>query len=265
MRDAEGVSTPTTFPELLREALRTDPSRPFVTFYDEASGERVELSLATYANWVAKASSLLADEHGLERGARIRIDLPPHWLSFVFLGAAWNVGLVVDSAACGGVGGDGVDADDVEAVVCGPETLGRWAGGDALVLACSLLPLGVRFADPLPAGVHDVGVEIWGQPDAFVPWDPPEPGDAATSWGSTQADLGRAELGTAAAGSTLTGGSRLLSETDPASPPGAASLTEPLLTGGSVVLVAHADPDRLAAIAAAERVTDRFPRGDVQD
>jgi hypothetical protein len=32
-----------------------------------------------------------------------------------------------------------------------------------------------------------------------------------------------------------------------------------------VVLVAHADPDRLAAIATAERVTDRFPRGNDQD
>lgn len=242
-----------TFPAILATALRSEPSRPFVTFYDEATGERVELSLVTYANWVAKASSLLADEHGLERGARLRIDLPPHWLSFVFLGAAWNVGLVVD------------DGDAVDAVVCGPETLGRWTDGDALVLACSLLPLGVRFADPLPAGVHDVGVEIWGQPDAFVPWDPPEPGDPATSWGLAHEDLARPEPGTAAAGSTLTGGSRLLSETDPASPPGAASLTEPLLTGGSVVLVAHADPDRLAAIAAAEMVSDRFPREGAQD
>jgi len=244
------MSTPTTFPEALRDALRVDPSRPFVTYYDEATGERVELSLVTYANWVAKASSLLADEHGLERGARIRVDLPPHWLSFVFLGAAWNVGLVVS----------GGDADDVEAVVCGPRTLGRWAGGDALVLACALLPLGVRFAEALPAGVHDVGVEIWGQPDAFAPWDPPEADDPATSWGLTQSDVV-----TAAAGSTLTGGSRLLSETDPASPPGTASLTEPLLCGGSVVLVAHADRDRLAAIAATERVSDRFPRENDRD
>ena len=241
------TTLPTTFPDALRRALRIDPSRPFVTFYDDATGERVELSLTTYANWVAKASSLLADEHGLERGQTLRIDLPAHWLSFVFLGAAWNTGLVV------------TEDEAPDAVVCGPATLDRWAGGDALVLACSLRPLGVRFADPLPAGVHDVGVEVWGQPDSFTPWDLPQPDDAATSWGLTQEGLWAA-----AAGSMLTGGSRLLSEADPASPPGTASLTEPLLSGGSVVLVAHADPDRLAAIAAAERVTDCFPRTDVQ-
>lgn len=242
-----GAVTPTTFPEALRAALRTDPGRPFVTFYDEATGERVELSLTTYANWVAKASSLLADEHGLERGQSLRIDLPPHWLSAVFLGAAWNVGLVV------------TEADDPDAVVCGPAGLAAWAGGRCLVLACSLLPLGVRFRDALPDGVHDVGVEVWGQPDSFIPWDPPTGEDAATSWGLSQAELW------AAAAGTMADGSRLLSEVDPASPPGTTSVTGPLLKGGSVVLVAGAGPDRLAAIAAAERVTDRFPRTGDQD
>lgn len=241
--------TPTTFPEALRTALRTDPGRPFVTYYDEATGERAELSLTTYANWVAKVSSLLADEHGLERGQRLRVDLPPHWLSAVFLGAAWNIGLVVTDAA----------GPSPDAVVCGPGTLTDWAATDALVLACALLPLGVRFREPLPAGVHDVGVEVWGQPDSFVPWDPPQAEDPATSWGLTQEGLWAAAAGGPSVGHSA-GGSRLLSEVDPASPPGTTSLTGPLGSGGSVVLVAGAGPERLAAIAAAERVTDRFPR-----
>ena len=46
-----------TFPVLLAELLRADAGRPLVTFYDDATGERVELSVATYANWVAKTSS----------------------------------------------------------------------------------------------------------------------------------------------------------------------------------------------------------------
>jgi uncharacterized protein (TIGR03089 family) len=241
------------FPTVLAEALRTDPGRPFVTFYDEATGERVELSLATYANWVAKASGLLVDEHGLERGQALRIELPPHWLSTVFLGAAWNVGLAV------------TDDNDADAVVCGPNTVAARAADGVLTLACSLRPLGGRFADPLPDGVHDVGVEIWAQPDAFAPWDPPAPADVATRWAgveTTQAELWAAAAGGAVPGA---GGSRLLSEADPASPPGTASLSGPLATSGSLVLVAHADPadpDRLAALAAAERVTDRFPRAD---
>lgn len=239
------MSIPATFTAVLDRALRTDPGRPFVTFYDEATGERVELSLTTYANWVAKTSSLLVDEHGLERGMTMYVDLPVHWLVPVFLGAAWNTGLVVTD--------DGAAPD---LVVCGPDGLDRWAGAGPLVLACSLLPLGARFRDPLPEGVHDVGAEVWGQPDAFVPWDPAGPDDPATSWGLTQ------EAMWAAAAESDLGGSRLLSETTPASPPGIVSLTAPLLQHGSLVLATGAGPERLDAIAASERVDYRFPGAD---
>ena len=71
----------------------------------------------------------------------------------------------------------------------------------------------------------------------------------------TQGELWRA----AAAGSLLTDGGRLLSEANPASPPGIATFTEPLARGGSLVLVAHAEPERLEATYAAERATARFP------
>jgi uncharacterized protein (TIGR03089 family) len=245
-----------TFTEVLTRQLRADAGRPLITFYDDATGERVELSVTTYANWVAKTASLLADEHGLERGQVVCVDLPLHWLGPVFLGAAWTVGMVVATPEDVDTGGGTLP----DAVVCGPATLERWAGhaDDVPVLACALLPLGVRFADPLPAGVHDVGVEVWGQPDAFSPWDPPGPGDAATAaaYGSaTQAQIWEA----AAAGSLVTDGGRLLSEANPASPPGLATFTEPLARGGSLVLVAHAGPGRLEAISAAERVTARFP------
>ena len=123
------------------------------------------------------------------------------------------------------------------------------------MLACSLLPLGVRFAEPLPAGVHDVGVEVWSQPDAFMPCDPPGADDLARAAGVTQGELWEA----AAAGSLLTDGGRLLTEANPASPPGLATFTEPLVRGGSLVLVAHAEPGRLEATYAAERATARFP------
>src|SRR3546814_18600147 len=102
----------TTFPDLLATLLRSDPGRPLVTFYDDATGERVELSVATYANWVAKASSLLVEELDLERGQRILVDLPTHWLGPVFLGAAWNAGLVVAFS------GDAVEPDEIGRASC---------------------------------------------------------------------------------------------------------------------------------------------------
>jgi uncharacterized protein (TIGR03089 family) len=232
-----------TFSEVLAAQLRRDPGRPLVTFYDHATDERVELSVTTYANWVAKASGLLTDVADLERGMSLRIDLPPHWLSTVFLGAAWTVGLRVTTS------------DDPDAVVCGPEGLARWAprASAVPVLACSLRPLGVRFAEPLPAGVLDVGVEIWSQPDGFTAWDPTTYDDLATD------DLTQGQVHdlTAAGGCVLTDGGRLLSVADPASPPGMATFTEPLVRGGSLVLVRNPDPARLDSVHDAERATAR--------
>jgi uncharacterized protein (TIGR03089 family) len=238
----------TTFAELLESERRRDGGRPLITWYDDATGERVELSVTTYANWVAKTASLLVEEHDLVRGDTLRVDLPLHWLAPVFLGAAWTAGLVVVT--------DGDEPGD--AVVTGPVGLERWAAyaAEVPVLACSLLPMGVRFAEPLPPGVHDVGVEVWSQPDAFLAHDPPGPDDPAVRMGD--AVLTHTEVwGTAAAGSLLTDGGRLLVAARPASPPDLATITEPLARRGSVVLVVGPDlpDDRLHGLAQAERVT----------
>jgi len=40
-------SPASTFPALLEAQLRADGSRPLVTFYDDATKERVKLSVAT--------------------------------------------------------------------------------------------------------------------------------------------------------------------------------------------------------------------------
>jgi uncharacterized protein (TIGR03089 family) len=255
------------FAARLSAELRRDPGRPLVTWYDEGTGERVELSVTTYANWVAKTASLLVEEHDLERGDVLLVDLPSHWLGPVFLGAAWTVGLTVAFPSS--------DAAP-SAVVCGPASLATWAAraGELPVLACSLLPMGVRFAEPLPAGVHDVGIEIWGQPDAFTPYDPPDGSDLALhheqvtqdqlfSEGTAPVGVGRAgplEPGSSvgAESSHSTDADRLLSAANPASPPGVAALSRPLVSGGSLVLVTGAAPARLDAIAEAERVTRRF-------
>lgn len=231
-----------TFATILTDLLRQDPGRPLVTFYDHASGERTELSVTTYANWVAKTASLFEESLDLVREQTIRIDLPTHWLGPVFLGAAWTVGLTV------------TDGDDADCCVTGPDGLQRWSpyADAAVVLATALHPLGRPFEEPLPADVLDYGLLVWGEPDAFVPSDPPAPGDLAVD-GTTHAELWEA----AAAGSALTDGGRLLTEANPASPSGLSSFTEPLVRRGSVVLVAHPDPARIEETFTAERATAR--------
>ena len=236
----------TTFPQVLSGLLTRDAGRPLVTFYDAATGERTELSVTTYANWVAKVASLLVDELEIEHGSRLLVDLPAHWLAPVVLGAAWAGGLEV------------VWEGEVDAVVTGPDGVDRWAGQASRlpVVASALLPLAGRFPAALPTGVHDLGVEVWAQPDAYVAWPAPADDDPAVA-GVTQAELWRA----AAVGVQITDGGRLLSETSPASPSGLASFIEPLARSGSMVLVTHASEERRERIAADERVTARFDPG----
>ncbi len=229
----------TTFAQVLARLLATDPGRPLVTFYDDATGERTELSVTTYANWVAKTSSLLADELELEAGHRLLVDLPSHWLGTVVLGAAWTVGLEV------------VRDGPHDAVVTGPEGVARWSAeaGRVPVVASALLPLAGRFPDGVPAGVHDLGIEVWSQPDAYVAW-PGAADDTPAVDGVTQA-----ELWAAAATSSPDPGGRVLSEADPTSAEGLAAFTGALAGGGSLVLVANAAPERVDRIAGDERVT----------
>ncbi|HEX3929300.1 MAG TPA: TIGR03089 family protein [Nocardioides sp.] len=223
----------TTFPQVLARLLAADPGRPLVTFYDDATGERTELSVATWATWVAKVSSLLTDELDVEHGSRLLVDLPAHWLGTVVLGAAWACGIEV------------VWDGEADAVVTGPGTLGRWApeAGRIPVVATALLPLAGPFADGVPAEVHDLGLEVWSQPDAYVAYPAPADHDLAVA-GTTQAELW-------AVGSP----DRLLSEANPASRAGLPCLTVPLAGGGSLVLVRNAAPERVGRVAMLERAT----------
>ena len=113
---------------------------------------------------------------------------------------------------------------------------------------------------PVPAGVHDVGLEIWSQPDAFAPWDPPTAQDPATDGAYGETTQG-ALMESAAAGSLLTDGGRLLVAANPASPPALTAFTEPLARRGSMVwvvgpgLTGEAGADRVDGLAQAERVT----------
>src|SRR4051794_36826033 len=88
----------TTPADLLDAELRRDGARPFITAYD-AGGGRVELSVATIANWVAKTAGYLEDELGIGPGDEIGVDPTLHWLTAVALLAGWAVGADVLIAA----------------------------------------------------------------------------------------------------------------------------------------------------------------------
>ena len=56
---------------LLAPVLAADARRPLITFYDDATGERLEFSGETLGNWIAKTANLLRDECDVEPGTRV--------------------------------------------------------------------------------------------------------------------------------------------------------------------------------------------------
>uniref|UniRef100_UPI003C7DD9F0 TIGR03089 family protein n=1 Tax=unclassified Streptomyces TaxID=2593676 RepID=UPI003C7DD9F0 len=237
--------------DLLRSALAADPARPLVTFYDDATGERVELSVATFANWVAKTANLLQGDLAAEPGDRIALLLPAHWQSAVWLLACSSVGVVAE------VQGDPAGAD---LVVSGPDTLDRARACRGERIALALRPLGGRFPQA-PEGFADYAVEVPGQGDRFAPYAPVDPAAPALTVGtvSMTAEQLVARSREDAAELGLGPGSRLLTGRTYDTWEGlSAGLFAPLVAGGSVVLCRHLDrldADGLAKRVESERIT----------
>lgn len=148
-------ATPPGIVGLLAAAVRADPSRPFLTFYDDATGERLELSVATTANWAAKASNLLVDEFGVAPGEQVALDVPPHWHTAVLILAVGSVGARVAPRGTTGL------------------RVAAWAEGTPLpdaddVLGLSLRPMNGGLTRAYP-GVIDVATETLAYGDSFDP------------------------------------------------------------------------------------------------
>lgn len=143
---------------LLRQALLTDPGRPLLTMYDDqpvAGSERVELSVTTFENWVAKTANFLLDELLLEPGEPVAVPLPAHWQTGV---------IEVAVLAAGG------------RLTAGPARITCWLEGTALpqddaieeIVGLALRPMGLGLRSA-PAGVVDYAVEVRAHGDRFAP------------------------------------------------------------------------------------------------
>jgi uncharacterized protein (TIGR03089 family) len=226
---------------ILDPMLRADPVGPRITYYDDATGERIELSAVTLANWAAKTGNLLRDELGAGPVSRIAILLPAHWQTAAVLFGVWWIGaeaLLGDSAA--------------DLALCTADRLDEAdacvAGGEVAVL--SLDPFG-RPAPDLPIGVTDYATAVRVHGDQIVPERRPGPALAGRSVDEILADC---ENSAAARG--LTSRDRVLSSAAWAGPD---ELVDGLLAimavGASLVQVANPDPGLLQRRVDAEKVT----------
>ncbi|GAA1971021.1 TIGR03089 family protein [Catenulispora subtropica] len=242
-----------SFPGLWRAALAQGPSRPFLTYYDDHTGERVELSYATTDNWVAKTANLIQDELALAPGDEVAILLPTHWQTPIWLLACWAAGVVAS------VGEDPAAVERAAAVVAGPDSLGEALACRGERIALALRPLGAPFQQ-VPEGFTDYAAVAPSQPDAFTPYSPVEadaPALIADGQSWTQGEMVKDAVD-AAARWNLTAGSRVLAGCGFASRPEIrAALTSELAAGASLVLCRNVDPARLPGRMAAEKVNAR--------
>ncbi|WP_432831571.1 TIGR03089 family protein [Dactylosporangium sp. CA-092794] len=216
-----------TVPSLFAAIVGKDPSLPFLTFYDDATGERTELSAATMANWVSKTANLLVDGCGLGPGDVAAVRLPAHWQTAAILLGAWTAGLRADYVSATAAGAD-VEFASLEAA-------GSGAPGPADRYVLGLAPMGLPMRGGVPAGWADYVAEVRQYGDYF-------PGAPATGT-EELAERGRA-LG-------LPGGRLLIDAA--AHPDPVEWLVGPIVAGAGIVLSVNTDPAKLAGRAAAEQ------------
>jgi len=225
---------------VLDPMLRADPVGPRITYYDDATGERIELSAVTLANWAAKTGNLLRDELAAGPASRVAVSLPAHWQTAAVLFGVWWIGAEVVL--------DGSAADVALCTVDRIDDADATGAGEVAVL--SLDPFG-RPAPDLPVGVTDYATAVRVHGDQIVSERNPGPALAGRS-----VDEVLAACQDSASTRGLTAGDRVLST---ASWDGPDDLIESLLTvlavGGSLVQVANPDQAALPRRIATEKVT----------
>lgn len=228
---------------LLDPLMRRDPVGPRITYYDDATGERIELSTVTLANWAAKTANLLRDELGAGPGSRVAVLLPAHWQTAAVLLGIWWIGAEAvfgpetapaDIALCTA---DRLDEADAAA-----------AAGEVVVL--SLDPFG-KPAPGLPVGVTDYATAVRVHGDQIIPERVPGPALNGRTVGEVLA-----AAADAAGARGLTDSDRVLSTAgwDTAEDL-IAELLAVLSAGASLVLVANSDSGALERRRAMEKVT----------
>ncbi|MCW2904165.1 MAG: hypothetical protein JWO67_6430 [Streptosporangiaceae bacterium] len=243
--------------DLLKTTIAADPARPLVTFYDDATGERIELSGKTFGNWVAKTANLLVDGLDAQPGERVALALPPHWQTAVWLFSCWSAGLVV-------VPGPVQELTDVQADVLVvsedllPASREHPAAASAReVVGLSLNAFGAPLAD-CPPGVVDYATEVRSYGDEFLPYDPVDPGEPAVT--VRNATFSGAELvrraREAAENWQLDTRSRVLTDLSPTTVDELlAALLAPLSANGSVIIQRNLDIATLDRRISLEHVT----------
>ncbi|MEV8512500.1 TIGR03089 family protein [Dactylosporangium sp. NPDC051484] len=238
-------------PVLQRAAAPAGIEAPLLTYCDDATGERTELSATELGGWAARAAGLLREGCGLGAGDRAAVLLPPHWLTAAALLGAWSAGIALSfrGRATAGLpvleaGGDG----PFDATFVAADRIGSWL-------------------EDIPAATHQFAFCTGSPPEGYrdfradlAAYSPHVPAYGRTR-GSDAASvdgISYGQWGTIAAGIAerlgLRAGDRLLVDAAEDDHP-VKWLLAPLSAGASVVVCANATKEALRARAGAEGIS----------
>jgi uncharacterized protein (TIGR03089 family) len=221
--------------------MAADPAGPRITHYDDATGERIELSTATLSNWATKTGNLLRDEMGAGPSSRVAVMLPAHWQTAAVLFGIWWIGAEVV-----------LNATEADIALCTVDQLADAEGavGAGEIAVLSLDPFGKPVTD-LPFGVTDYATAVRAHGDQIAPERHPGPALA----GRTVTEVLTDARGSAVA-QGLTAADRVLSVGQWDTP---TALVDNMLAvfaiGASLVQVANPDPVLLPRRRQTEKVT----------
>ncbi|WP_051367849.1 TIGR03089 family protein [Hamadaea tsunoensis] len=229
-----------------------------LTYYDDNTGERTELSAADLGAWSARTAGMLREGCRLRPGSRIAVLLPPHWQTAAVLLGAWAAGMALSlrPESTAGLAPLGPGANDpLDATFVARHRIGSWIEDipDATHrYVLGLAPHGAPLAD-VPLGYLDYVTEIQRYADSPPPYRQVLPSAPATvdgtshgAWAALATEIGHS--------AGIRAGDRVLVDATEHENP-VRWLLAPMVLGASVVLCANLNRTRLDDRMAREGVT----------
>ncbi|MFK3980500.1 TIGR03089 family protein [Micromonospora sp. NPDC050397] len=238
-----------------------DAARPVLTYCDDATGERVELSSAELGEWSARTANLLVDGCGLVPGDRAALLLPPHWQTAAVLLGAWSAGVAVafHPLATAGLPRVGVGADlPIDVTFVASDRVDNWLEDVPEAPHRFVLGPGPGTAPlrEVPTGYRDYLVEVREHGTGLPAYASIHPSAAATVDGTSYQEWANLAQGVAEM-RDLRRGDRVLVEAAEHEHP-VKWLLAPLFVGASVILCDNLAPGTAEARAEAEGATRIF-------
>ncbi|MGL4306906.1 MAG: TIGR03089 family protein [Mycobacteriaceae bacterium] len=218
--------------------MKNSPTGPRITFYDDATDERIELSTLTLMNWAAKTANLISEEFDITSDSKVCVLLPAHWQSAAVLLGLWWSGaeVLLHPTTC-------------DLALTTMNNYDR-CNGAADVLLLSLDPFGHPVPE-LPPGATDYATSVRIHGDSFSPLNA---GEYALEGHTASAVFSAAQQSALDQGFSV--GDRVLS-TAPWDDYQSLlkSFISILATGASLVQVAHEDDSKRAQKLKTEKIT----------